>query len=95
MEDDKIDQLQTVTVKQLLDFFNGTSAVKENTPAKFAANLAVRALSAIGRIKATNRAMDATQFMVIKQIAENKKEFQKYISVSMPHLNPRLRIENK
>ena len=58
------------------------------------ARLAVSTLSAVGRIKATERAKDATQLMVIKHLATDQNQFRQYVQLAMPHLNPAPLIEN-
>jgi hypothetical protein len=90
---DGLEALQVAAVKKLLDFFNGPSAVHESPKAVKVANLAVSSLSAVGRIKATDRARDATQVAVLKGMATDQKQFEKYIRVSMPHLCPSEQIE--
>jgi len=91
----KVEQLQEVAIDELLSFFGGPKAVRESKKAVIAVNLAVRSLAAVGRIKATDRARDATQLMVLKHVAADKKQFKKYLEVSMPHLNPSKQIEHK
>lgn len=54
---------------------------------------ALRGLAAIGRIKATERAKDATQFGVIRGMSKNSDEFKKYVAISLPHLNPTKKIK--
>ncbi len=85
-----LEKLQEASVKKLTEFFTGASAVRESPIAIKTANLAVSALSAVGRLKATDRARDATQLLVLRNISENKAEFKTYIKASMPHLNPRI-----
>lgn len=51
-------------------------------------NSALRGLAAIAKLKATERAKDATQAAIIHGMAENTKEFKQYVAVSLPHLNP-------
>jgi len=88
-----LDELQNLAIKELVDFFQGTKAARSSKTAITASNLAVKSLGAVGRIKATDRARDATQLSLLKVIAKDKREFKKYISVSMPHLNPAKQIE--
>ena len=83
-----LEELQTVSVKELLTFFSGGGAVRESKHSREGANLAVRSLAAVGRIKATDRASDATQLAVLQSMATDKKEFRKYVASSLPHLNP-------
>ena len=64
------------------------AAVRESKGANNDAKLALGSLSAVGRLKATSRVGDATQLMVIKNIAEDRKEFKEFVSNSMPHLMP-------
>lgn len=85
-----LDELQQVSIEKLTGFF---TEGKTNKKAFEIARLAVSSLSAVGRIKATERARDGLQLMVIKHITEDKKLFQKYVEVSMPHLNPAKLIE--
>ena len=87
----KIDKLQDSAIDELLKYFKAPLAGKENI--KESARIAVSALSTIGRIKATERARDATQLMVLRSITDDKKLFGKYVKVSMPHLSPVLQIE--
>ena len=56
-------------------------------------DFALMALAAVGRIKATERARDATQYAVLRSLTENKEEFKKYVEISLPHLNPIKQIE--
>ena len=90
-----LDELQFVSIAELLDFFKGPKAIRDSKPAVDAVRLAVSALSAVGRIKATERARDATQLVVLKSLAEDKKQFEKYVAASMPHLNPAKQIAEK
>ncbi len=89
----ELELLQDATIKELLAFFDGSKATRESKDAKYAANLAVRSLAAIGRVKGTDRAQDAMRLMVIKHISEDKKEFKKYLAVSMPGLSPARQIK--
>ena len=84
-----IDDLESAAISELLKFFNGPSAVRESSKAINGARLALGSLSAIGRLKATSRVKDATQLDVIKNVAENKKEFQEFTANSLPHLMPK------
>jgi len=90
----KIEELQEVAIEEILRFFKASSAAKEDGWIKESARLAVSALSTVGRIKATERAKDATQLMVLKHITTDQSTFKKYVAASMPHLNPML-IEHK
>ena len=93
MED--IEKLQGVSVQNLLDLFKGPSSVWESKVALRKADTALRALSAVGRIKATERAKDSMKLVVLKSIVSDPKEFKKYVAVSMPHLNPMKQITGK
>jgi len=90
---DNLEKLQEVTTKELIGFFDGPKAVRESKDALNAARLAVSTLSAVGRIKATERAKDATQLMVLKNICKDQAQFDQYVKIAMPHLNPGLMIE--
>lgn len=83
-----VEELQSVSIQELLNFFKGASALRESKTALRAVDLAVRSLAAIGRIKATERAKDGMQLTVLKSISEDKKQFQQYVTASMPHLSP-------
>ena len=83
-----LEKLQEVSVEELVKFFNGGGAVRESKRAREGANIAVRSLAAVGRLKATDRAKDATQLAVLQSMATDKKEFRKYVATSLPHLNP-------
>jgi cbb3-type cytochrome oxidase cytochrome c subunit len=76
------EDLVRVSVKVLYRYLT----TNEVSPTK--AKVAVTALSAVGRIKATERMRDATQFSVAKAIANNQATLQKYVAASLPHLNP-------
>ena len=84
----KIEELQDVSIEELLKFFNGPPAIRESKDAVLGANFAVKSLSAVGRIKATDRAADSMKLTVLKTISKDKKQFQEYVKVSLPHLNP-------
>ena len=92
---DKLQDLQDVAIDELLRFFKAASAAKQDGWIKDSAKLAVSSLAAVGRIKATERAKDATQLMVLRSITDDKKIFRKYVAISMPHLNPAKQIEMK
>jgi len=51
-------------------------------------DLAMRALSAVSRLRATERVKDANQLMVLRHIAKDRAEFHNYVKISLPHLNP-------
>ena len=91
----KLDQLQDASIDEILKYFKAPSAAKEAGHLRDSIRVAVSSLSAVGRIKATERAKDATQLMVLRSITDDKKLFKKYVAVSMPHLNPGLQIEDK
>jgi len=86
-----------IAKEKALDFYikysEATSA--EKVAMRQDAKLAVAMVSAIGRLRATERAADHTQFEVIRAISENREDAQKYIAVSLPHLNPIFHIQNK
>lgn len=44
----------------------------------------------MARLKATDRAGDATQYTVIRDIAKSSEDIERMIAVSLPHLNPKL-----
>jgi len=90
----QLEQLQTAAIDELLKYFKAASAAKQEGWIKDSAKIAVSALANVGRIKATERAKDATQLMVLKHITDDKKLFDKYVKVSMPHLSPTLQIEH-
>ena len=80
-----VQSLQEMVVERLIEYFyEYTDDDAEITKA----NLAVKALSAVGRIKATERAKDATQLSVIKVLATDRDEYSKFIQKSLPHLHP-------
>jgi len=85
----KLDELELLAAQELINFFNGPSAVKESTKALSSCKLALGSLSAISRLKATMRVKDATQIAVIQNIAENKEQFSKFAQASLPHLAPK------
>jgi len=91
----KLDKLQDAAIDEVLKYFKSPSAAKEGGHIRESARIAVSALSSVGRIKATERARDATQLMVLRSITDDKKLFKEYVAVSMPHLNPGLQIEDK
>ena len=92
---DKVEELQAASIDELLKFFNGPQAVRESKDSRFSSNLAVKTLAAVGRVKATDRARDSMQLTVLKSIATDKKDFQKYVQASMPHLSPVRQIAAK
>lgn len=85
---DDLGKLQGAAVKELLGYFDGPRAVRESKTAMINARLAIGALSTVARLRATERARDAMQLMVIKAVSEDKKQFAKYIRISMPELHP-------
>ncbi len=85
----QLDELQKVSIKEIIEFFKGGQAARESKKAKEGASLAIRSLAAVGRLKATERAGDATQLAVLQAMSTDRKEFGKYVSVSLPHLNPK------
>ena len=52
------------------------------------AKVASTALSAVSRLKATAAAREATRYAVARDIAKNKDELKKYVTMSLPQLNP-------
>lgn len=52
-------------------------------------DFALRSLSAVARLKATDRAGDATQYAVIRDISKTAEDIERYLAVSLPHLNPK------
>ncbi len=58
-------------------------------------DFSLRSLAAIARLKATDRAKDATQVIVLRSLTDDAKVFQKYLTVSLPHLDPRNTIKNR
>lgn len=92
---EKLEELQSVTIDKLLDFFKGPSAVRESKVGVRFAQMAISSLAVVGRIKATERARDATQLTVLRMIAKDEKQMEKYLRVSMPHLTPIKQIEDK
>ncbi len=83
-----LEKLQEISTKEVIDFFTGPETIRESKSAMFAANLAVKSLSAVGRLKATERVRDATQFTVLKHIAEDEKQFREYLKIAMPQMIP-------
>ena len=92
-EDISLDKLQEVSTRELIRFFTGPSVIRESKTAINAVRLAVSSLSAVGRLKATDRAKDATQLAVLQALSKDRDQFEKYLKVSMPHLNPAVMIE--
>lgn len=88
-----LDDLESASIDKLVEFFDGPAALRESKHAVRTAQLAVSSLSAVGRLKATHRAKDATQLMVLRHLSTDKGQFAKYVKVSMPHLNPSMQIE--
>ena len=88
MNHDDMEKLEGLSINELIRYFEGPSAAKQNQKAVNTARLAVATMSAIGRLKATMRVKDATQLMVIKNIAADRKEFRKFVAKSLPHLMP-------
>jgi len=84
---EELETLQSSAIQLILEHIRDKKQVGDEV------DYALRALAAVGRIKATDRAKDATQFMVLREITKDKKEFQKYVEISLPHLNPRKQIE--
>jgi hypothetical protein len=93
VEDISLDKLQEVSARELIRFFTGPSAIRESKTTLNAVRLAVSSLSAVGRLKATERAKDATQLAVLQSLSKDRDQFEKYLKVSMPHLNPAALIE--
>jgi hypothetical protein len=87
--DDSLEELESVSIKELLTFFKGPSAVRDSKKALTGARLALGTLSAVGRLKATMRVKDATQLEVLKNVADNKEQFKKFAAASLPHLVPK------
>lgn len=83
-----LEELQDLSVKELIAFFKGPRAARESKVAKEGAQIAVKALGNVGRIKATDRARDATQVDVLRNMAKDREEFGRYVAASLPHLNP-------
>lgn len=92
---DKIERLQEAAIDTLLTFLTGPKAGRENKESKLSAKLSVQTLSAVGRIKATDRARDATQLVVLRMITADQSKLQEYIKVSMPHLVPQKLLGSK
>lgn len=91
----RIEELQDVSIKELLKFFNGPQAIRESKDAKLGAALAVKSLAAVGRVKATDRAQDGMKLTILKSISGDKKQFQEYVKVSLPHLSPSKQISHE
>ena len=92
---EKLEELQSVTIDKLLDFFKGPSAIRESKVGVRFAQMAISSLAVVGRIKATERARDATQLTVLRMIASDEKQMEQYLKVSMPHMIPMKQVENK
>lgn len=86
----KLDELQQAAVSELVNYFQGSPAKRRDV--QVAAKMAVSSLSAVGRIKATERAGDATQLEVLRNMAANRDQFAEYVAASLPHLNPTKKI---
>ena len=84
-----LDQLQDTTVGELIGFFQGPKALRDSEPAVTTAKLAVASLSAVGRIKATERAAQGMKLTIIKMISNNSEEAQKYAQATVPELTPK------
>ena len=84
----KVEKLQNVTLDELTAFFTDPKAVRESKVAVKTANMAIQTLSAVGRIKATERARDGLKLTILRHLVTDKKQFKKYVSASMPEINP-------
>lgn len=83
-----LNELQNVTVDELIGFFTGPKAVRDSERSVNAAKLAVASLSAVGRIKATERAEQGMKLAVVKMISKSQEEAQAYIAATTPELAP-------
>lgn len=84
---DELDELQSVSVKIVTEHLRDQKHNGSKT------DFALRSLSAVARIKGTQRAGEATQAGIIRDISANQEEYKKYLAISLPHLNPVCKIE--
>jgi len=84
----EVEKLQSVTVGELINFFEGPKAIRKSEPAVNAARLALGSLSAVGRIKATERAEQGMKLAVVRMIAKDLDEAKAYIAATTPELAP-------
>lgn len=83
--------LLEIALKELLEFFKGDEMGEEFDRAK----LAQATISAVGRLRATERVRDATQFHIVRALAEDQGELQDYIRTTLPHLTPAQMLAGK
>jgi len=81
--------LQDTAIDELLGYFGNDSS--DGLRAK----LALGSLSAVARLRATERVRDATQFHIVKAVAENEEQFREYVSLTLPHLLPAKLVQGK
>jgi len=82
----KIKELQDAAVDELLAFLRGPKAVRSSKEAKFGVSIASKVFGSTTRLKATDRARDATQIAVLQMISANKEEFKKFAATTIPQL---------
>lgn len=90
----ELDKLESASINELLSYFNGPSSIRESKKAIQGAKFALGSLSTISRLRATARVKDATQLMVIQNIAANKEQFKEFAQASLPHLAPKKLIKS-
>lgn len=71
-------------LKELDEFFKGDEMGEDFDRAR----LAQATLSAVARLRATERVRDATQFHIVQALAEDQEQLKEYTKITLPHLTP-------
>lgn len=80
----QLEELQRKAINVIVTRFDGGKLDKPDKDVDFA----LRALAAVGRIKATERARDATQYAILNAIAKDRGQFQEMAKVALPQYVP-------
>lgn len=88
---DNLDTLQSVAIKELLDYFEDGQREDGLQRAK----LALGSLSTVARLRATKRVGDALQFHIASALAEDEEMLRRYLTITLPHLTPASLLASK
>ena len=80
--------LRSAVINGLDSISEYLKTTKEDDFLRHKAKIGISVLSSFARLNQTERAKDATQFLVLKHLAKDENEMEKYIKSSMPHLVP-------
>lgn len=82
-----LDHLQSLAIDELTGFFEDKKGEEEVKRER--ARMAMGTLSAVSRLRGTERVKDATQFAIIRTITNDPKIRMEYIKATLPQYCPK------